>query len=178
MESEESALTESAAKVMGTPSTQREAKPGEVEVFPPSDRGGITVIPLTAALKGMRQITSDAAMALLCSHASRLEGDLLEARKENVILQKKSESWMESFYKERERSSVLSVAQRADSTKGKIQKAVGTIGGIMAGAGIPFLVTGPIGFGLAGVIFGVALLIVGYLPPSRTKISDDTSPSI
>jgi len=179
MESQQSALTSDEAKVMGTPSTQREAKPDTVDVIPVLDLGGITPIPLTEALKGIRQITSDAAMVLLCSHASQLEGDLQEVKKENAAIQKKSESWMQSYYREKERSSVLSLAQRKDSTRARIQNIVAAIGGAMAGAGIPLLITGPIGFGLAGVVLGVTLLVVGlWTTESNEKLSNDTSPSI
>ncbi len=90
MDSEETASTAIDAKVMGTPSTQREAKPGEVEVLPPLDRGGITPIPLTKTLQEIGQIKSEAAMMLLCSHASRLEADLQETGQWKVHAAKSS----------------------------------------------------------------------------------------
>jgi hypothetical protein len=118
-------------------------------------------------------------MLLLCSHASRLEADLEESKTEKRELRKKAENWMQSYYGEKERSAVLGVALRKDSSKGKTQSIVAAIGGIVAEAGIPLLVTGPIGFGLAGVILGFTLLVVGFWPSqSNDKIGNVNPPSI
>ena len=159
--------------VTGNASAQRDAKPEELQALvPTSNKGGITPLPLTETLKDIRQINSQAAMLLLCSHASRLESDLQEVKQERHEVQKKSEHWMQAFYGEEKKCAVLRTELRAVSSKKNLQKLVGTFGGIFAGVAVPFIFAQATrGWGLASSIAGLALLIVGFWPseikPSR-----------
>ena len=166
MSAEETTPSPSEIMVIGTASIQRDAKPDEMQTFIPStNKGGIVELPLTEALKEIRQINTQAAMLLLCSHASKLETELQETKKDKNDAQQKSEKWMQAFYGEEKNSAVLRTELRAVSSKKNFQKFVGAIGGLIAGVSIPFIfVESTRGWGLAGSIVGVALLIVGFWP--------------
>jgi len=104
-------------------------------------------------------------MLLLCSHANKLEVELQETKKDRNEAQQKSEKWMQAFYGAEKTGAVLRTELRAVSSKKNLQKFVGTIGGLIAGVAIPFLFAEPTrGWGLAGSIAGIALLIVGFWP--------------
>jgi hypothetical protein len=166
MSAEETTPPPSEIMVIGTASIQRDAKPDELQTFiPSSSKGGIVELPLTEALKEIRQISSQAAMLLLCSHASKLETELQETKKDRNDAQQKSEKWMQAYYGEEKKSAVLRTELRAVSSKKNLQKFVGAIGGLIAGVAIPFiLVESTRGWGLASSIVGIALLIVGFWP--------------
>ena len=115
------------------------------------------------------QIRSEAAMLLLCSHASRLESDLKEIKKEKEETRKESDRWMLAYHQEKENGAVLSVKLQGVSRIKNIQKFVGVVGGVIAGVAIPFLIVGPSGWGLAGTIVGVLLLIAGFWPSNFTE---------
>jgi hypothetical protein len=166
MSVEETTPTPSEIMVVGTASIQRDAKPDELQTFiPSSTKGGIIELPLSETLKEIRQINSQAAMLLLCSHANKLEVELQETKKDRNEAQQKSEKWMQSFYGAEKTSAVLRTELRAVSSKKNLQKFVGTIGGLIAGVAIPSLFAESTrGWGLAGSIVGIALLIVGFWP--------------
>ena len=101
MSAEENTPSPSEMTVIGTASIQRDVKPDELRTFiPSSSRGGIVELPLTETLKEIRQINSQAAMLLLCSHASKLETELQETKKDRNDVQQKSEKWMQAYYGE------------------------------------------------------------------------------
>ena len=166
MSAEETTPPPNEILVIGTASIQRNVKPDELQTFvPSSSKGGIVELPLTEALREIRQINTQAAMLLLCSHASKLETELQETKKERNEAQQKSEKWMQSFYGEEKNSAVFRTDFRAVSSKKNLQKFVGAIGGLTAGVAIPFLFSESTrGWGLAGSIVGIALLIVGFWP--------------
>jgi hypothetical protein len=166
MSAEETTPAPSEIMVVGTASIQRDAKPDELQTYiPPSSKGGITELPLSETLKEIRQINSQAAMLLLCSHANKLEMELLETKKDRNEAQQESKKWMQAFYGEEKNSAVLRTELRAVSSKKNLQKFVGAIGGLIAGVAFPFIFPESTrGWGLAGAIAGIALLIVGFWP--------------
>jgi hypothetical protein len=174
MSAEESTSSPSEILVSGAASMQRDAKPEESQALVPiSNKGGITELPLTETLKEIRQINSQAAMMLLCSHASKLEVDLQEVKKERNDAQKKSENWMRAYYGEEKKCAVLHTELIAVSSKKNLQKFVGTVGGLIAGVAIPFiLIQSTRGWGLAGTIAGISLLIVGFWPSDLKKAKE------
>ncbi|HWW02432.1 MAG TPA: hypothetical protein VNZ64_22230 [Candidatus Acidoferrum sp.] len=153
-------------------STQRDARPEESHALVPvSSQGGLMALPFTESLKELREIRGEAAMALLCTHANRLEIDLRELRAERKEVAKASDEWMRSYYSEKERSAVLTSQLRGVSRIKNLQKYVGALGGIVAGVSIPFLVLGPQGWALGGSILGALLLTAGFWPSNVGETS-------
>lgn len=164
MESEEYAVTGDEAKIMGTPSTQREAQPGDVEVLPPSGRGGITVIPLGTTLEQLGQIKGAAAMMLACNIANRLEAELHETKKEKAELQKKCDDLTQSYSDERRQRAVLEVSSRQTSSKKNMQRIVIAIGALIGEEAYRLLMRNEFSSGLAASIVSGILLSLGFWP--------------
>lgn len=157
-------------EVLGSGSIQRNVKPEESQALVPvQSHGGLTQLPFSESLRELRGIRGEAAMVLLCTHANRLEVDVKELRSEKEGLVKTSNDWMRSYYSEKERSAVLTSQLDGVSRVKNIQKFVGAIGGVVAGVAIPFSITGPLGWGLAGSAVGLLLLVAGFWPTSVRK---------
>jgi hypothetical protein len=155
--------------IEGGDSHQRKAEPEESRALVPVSSGGLTQLTLTDSLRDLAQIKGEAAMSLLCIHASRLETEVRDLKTENEQSLTRANDWMKSYYEEKQNHALAAQQLRGVSQVKNIQKYVGALGGVAAGVAIPFLVTGPIGWGLAGTMFGLFLLAAGFWPSDIRK---------
>ena len=119
---------------------------------------------LTDELKGIGKITGEAAMLLLGAHMNNLKNDLAESRTRERKLVEELSEWIEKYHKENKDCAVLAQQLITLRQVRKIQKYVGAVGGIIAGFGIPFIISGPLGWGLAATLAGLTLLLTGFWP--------------
>jgi|SRR5579872_1098487 len=156
--------------VSGADSVQTRGNPEESKALVPlAAVGGIAQMPLTDALRDIRQIRGEAAMSLLLVHANRLEYELQSAKREREHSQERCEHWMNLYYKANERGLVLQTRLRGLTHTYRIQHFVGVIGGIVLGVSIPFLITGPGGWAITTTILGALLLVTGFWPYSQKE---------
>jgi hypothetical protein len=162
----------------GGRSTQRAARPEDSQaLMPVSAEGGLLPLSFAESLQELSQIKGEAVMALLCTHANRLENDLRDLRAKEAEAAKASVAWMRCYHGEKERNAVLAADWRGESRIKSLQKFIGIIGGLVTGISIPFCVSGSMawplaasmGWALAGSAVGTLLLSAGLWPSGSSE---------
>jgi hypothetical protein len=107
-------------------------------------------------------------MTLLRTMVSMLEAGLKEARERIVVLEGKIESTLKEY---NERDKAVAVLERELENVGKLkllQSVLLTVGGIINGIGVKYLMDGK-ALGLIALAVGCLLLIAGWLWPLGAK---------
>lgn len=157
------------------PSQKPQPQDATVVIVP--SHASIEPYALSEAVKGFSDsgLRSSTNMGLLTVHIRSKEQDLVEAKRELTQLRVANDRLRDDLAAERTLSAVLSERLRAAGQQRVLRSVLITGGGILAGVSIPNLGGANPGYAIAGTIFAVVALAVGWFLPERGGQQGDVS---
>ena len=127
----------------------------------------VNELPMSTTLRAVAEggLRGQAGMAVLITHIQGLENQIAQVTSEREKAQQTAGDFQEKYYEEREKVAVGNAKQASAKTVRLLANATSTVGAITVGASIPFLNAG---IGIAALIGGIILLVVGWWASAHT----------
>jgi hypothetical protein len=127
--------------------------------------GGIGQYPVTSALKELVDagVRGQSGMVLLYTLIQKLESDLKETRDEVKELRNEAEKWKTDYYTVKQEKAVLDGQLTELKRHRTLQNIIITLGGIVEGVAVPYLISQPTGASVAVALLGLILLMLGWI---------------